>query len=108
LIPELSEESGGSGAVRECPEGTERLLGTAGEACHHLVGVDPNSFELLDELSNNFRVRHPAPDWGWRRRSYVKRLLGSDGIESTAGRCARQVTSGCWRRRRLVVVVRTG
>jgi hypothetical protein len=28
-----------------------------------LVGVDSNSFELGHELANNFRVRHPAPDW---------------------------------------------
>jgi hypothetical protein len=46
-----------------------------------LVGVNTNSFQLFNELSNNFRVRHPAPDWGWRRRSYGRRLLGGDGIE---------------------------
>jgi len=81
LVAELREERGGSGAIREYPEGTERLVGAAGEACHHLIGVNTNPFQFFYELSNNIRVRHPAPDWGWRRRSYVRCLLGSEGIE---------------------------
>jgi len=28
-----------------------------------VVGIDSNTFELRDELSNYFSVRHPAPDW---------------------------------------------
>jgi hypothetical protein len=69
LASELREKCGRSGAVGECPQGAKRFLGAAGEASYHLVGVNTNAFQLGDELSNNFRVRHPAPDWGWRRRS---------------------------------------
>ena len=61
LVTELRKESGWSGPIRECPEGTECFFGAAREAGDHLVGIDTDSFQLGDELSNDFRVRHPAP-----------------------------------------------
>jgi hypothetical protein len=104
LVPELREKCGWSDAVRQCPQGTQRFLGAAREASYHLVGINTNAFQLGDELSDNFRVRHPAPDWGWRRRSYIRRLLGGDATERTAGSDARKLASGNWRWRVVEVV----
>jgi len=79
LVAELREKGGRSGSIGECPEGTKRFFGAAREAGDHLVGIDTDSFKLVDELSNNFRVRHPAPTGAGndvlrtatvRRRSY--------------------------------------
>jgi hypothetical protein len=70
LVPQLREKRRGSGTVRQRPQGAERFLGAAREACYHVVGINTYTFQFGDELSNYFRVRHPAPDWGWRRRSY--------------------------------------
>src|SRR4029453_5177637 len=61
LVAELREKGGGAGPNGECPEGTKRFFGAAREAGDHLVGIDTDSFKLVDRLSNNFRVRHPAP-----------------------------------------------
>jgi hypothetical protein len=66
-------ESGRPGTIRQCACGAQRLLGATGQPRDHVIGVYTDTFELGDELSNYFRVRHPAPDWGWRRRSSVRR-----------------------------------
>ena len=67
------------------PERAKRVFGAAGEAGHHLIGIDTNALQLGDELTNNFRVRHPAPDWGWRRRRYVWQLLGGEIVRRRGG-----------------------
>jgi hypothetical protein len=61
FVAELREKGGGSSPIGECPEGPECFFGAAREAGHHLVGIDTDPFQFVDELSNNFRVRHPAP-----------------------------------------------
>jgi hypothetical protein len=68
LIPQLREECGRARAIRQHPKRTKRFFCAAGQAGDHVIGIDTNAFQLDDELSNYFRVRHPAPDWGWRRR----------------------------------------
>lgn len=75
LITELGEESGRSCAIRQAAERTERFLCAHGETCHHVIGIDPYSLQLGDELSDNFRVRHPAPDLGLERTFYTVRLF---------------------------------
>jgi hypothetical protein len=73
LIPQLGEERRWPCAVRQCAKCPECVFSAAGQSSHHVIGIDPNTFQLGDELSNDFRVRHPAPDWGWRRR-FLKRV----------------------------------
>jgi hypothetical protein len=63
LVPKLREKCRGPCSVRERAECSQRFFRSTGESRDHLVGVDSNSFELGHELANNFRVRHPAPDW---------------------------------------------
>ena len=58
----LREESGRSGSVRQYAQCAKRFVGAAGQTGHHLIGIDTYSFQLGDELTNYFRVRHPAPD----------------------------------------------
>jgi len=69
LAAQLCEKCCWSRSVRKGSQRTQRILGSAGQAGYHVIGVNTNALQLGDELSNNFRVRHPAPDWGWRRRA---------------------------------------
>jgi hypothetical protein len=78
LIAELREERRRACAIWQDSQRTERVFGAAGQAGHHVIGIDTNPFQLGDELSSDFRVRHRAPDWVWRRRPYVQRLLGGE------------------------------
>jgi hypothetical protein len=73
-VSELGEKRRGPGAVGQGFERAKRFFGAAGQPGDHLRRIDSNSFELCDELTNYHRVRHPAPDWGWRRRFTVQRL----------------------------------
>jgi len=76
LAAQLCEKCCWSRSVRKGSQRTQRILGSAGQAGYHVIGVNTNALQLGDELSNNFRVRHPAPDWGWRRRA-TGRATGS-------------------------------
>jgi len=91
LVAQLCEKCCWSRSVRKGSQRTQRILGSTGQAGYHLIGVNTNALQLGDELSNNFRVRHPAPDWGWRRRATGRatgsRLVGRVVVEQ------KQVTS---------------
>jgi hypothetical protein len=73
LIPERREKRRGSGTIGQIAQRAQRLFGSAGETSDHVIGIDPNAFELGDELANYVRVRHPAPDWVWRRHTSLQR-----------------------------------
>jgi hypothetical protein len=61
LIAELREKCRGPRAIRKGAQRTQRLLGATGQPGYHVIGVDADTFQFGDELSNNLRVRHPAP-----------------------------------------------
>jgi hypothetical protein len=68
LIPQLGEECRRSGPVGQCAQRPQRFLVPTRQASDHVVGIDPHSFELCDELADYFRVRHRTLHWSKRRR----------------------------------------
>jgi hypothetical protein len=68
LISQLGEKRRRPCAVWKRFQRAQRVFGATREPSHHLVWIHPNAFELRDELSNYFNVRHPAPDWRGRPR----------------------------------------
>ncbi len=56
-----------------------------------MIGVHTNSFELGDELTNYFRVRHPTPVWDRNRTGATAHLLSGER-RGRAGGTARRVS----------------
>jgi hypothetical protein len=74
LSPKSRQKRRGPRSIGQVSQGAQGLVGAAGQAGDHVIGIDPNTFELGYELANYFRVRHPAPDSGGRGRPSLRRL----------------------------------